>query len=103
MQFIAEAEIPTTHPSLPGHFPGYPIVPGVVLLDTVIETARRHLGGCRILSLPNAKFVAPLGPGVRFTIELASEAPGSLRFVVKTMERTIASGSLRYQSSGDRA
>ncbi len=50
------------HPSLAGHFPGRPIVPGVVLLDCVIaglETA----SGRRVVRIDQAKFLAALQPG----------------------------------------
>ena len=55
MQF----SIPADHPSLPGHFPGQPIVPGVVVLERVLEAvltsrvahgaehSRMDLGGLR--------------------------------------------------------
>ena len=55
--------IPADHPSLPGHFPGRPIVPGVVLLDCVIASAERWLQRpLSLRALPQAKFVAPLLP-----------------------------------------
>ena len=36
MSFEVDRTIPSDHPSLPGHFPDRPIVPGVVILDEVV-------------------------------------------------------------------
>ena len=45
---MAEAEflwtVPADHPAFPGHFPGRPIVSGVVLLDQAIRFAEILLG-----------------------------------------------------------
>ena len=53
--------IAPTHPSLPGHFPGDPIVPGVVLLDHVAACLER--AGFALVKLGAVKFLAPLRPG----------------------------------------
>ena len=50
-----------SHPALPGHFPGRPIVPGVLLLDHVIERLRAHTGRT-VTHLPRVKFSAALQP-----------------------------------------
>lgn len=50
------------HPSLPGHFPGRPVVPGVVLLDRVAAALERA-GGGRMVRIIAVKFLAPLLPG----------------------------------------
>jgi 3-hydroxyacyl-[acyl-carrier-protein] dehydratase len=36
MNFEGRRTISADHPSLPGHFPGTPIVPGVVILDEIL-------------------------------------------------------------------
>ena len=49
------------HPSLPGHFPGNPIVPGVLLLDGVMH-GLQHATGLRLSHLKQVKFISALLP-----------------------------------------
>lgn len=51
--------ISAQHPSLPGHFPGHPVVPGVVLLDRVAAALERAGAGC-FRRINAVKFMAPL-------------------------------------------
>lgn len=53
--------VPADHPSLPGHFPGNPIVPGVLLLDHVLH-ALRGLTGLDMSHLRQVKFSSALLP-----------------------------------------
>ena len=56
--------IPADHPCLPGHFPGHPLVPGVVVLEQVLlAAAAEHGQALSHLRLPQVKFLAPLCPG----------------------------------------
>lgn len=89
MQF----SIPADHPSLPGHFPGRPIVPGVVLLDRVLEAIESRHGPLGPLRLPQVKFVQPLLPGETACIDLDGVAP-RWRFRVTRGETLLASGEV---------
>lgn len=71
MQFA----IPHDHPSLPGHFPGRPVVPGVVVLDRVIEAIEARHGPLGAMRVPQVKFVQPLLPGEVADIAIESGAP----------------------------
>ncbi len=78
--------VPLDHPSLAGHFPGHPIVPGVVLLDAVLETIRgAHDRTLRLVSILSAKFLRAVEPGMRIDLQItfAEDAPGrwQARFV----------------------
>jgi 3-hydroxyacyl-[acyl-carrier-protein] dehydratase len=57
-----EFRIAHDHPSLAGHFPGRPIVPGVLLLDEVM-TAVQRAGGRDVVRVQQARFLAALLPG----------------------------------------
>ena len=80
------------HPSLPGHFPGRPVVPGVVLLDSVLEAAATLLGRePEVVELAQAKFVAPLLPGEDARIELTARE-AALDFRVTRAGALLAQG-----------
>ncbi len=90
--------IPADHPSLPGHFPGNPVVPGVVVLDRVIEAIEARTGGpLGALRLPQVKFLRPLLPAQEAHIELDGQAP-RWRFRVLHDTVLLASGDVM---SGD--
>ncbi|MBB6093384.1 3-hydroxymyristoyl/3-hydroxydecanoyl-(acyl carrier protein) dehydratase [Povalibacter uvarum] len=57
----AQLRIPAAHPAFAGHFPGNPIVPGVVLLDHVLQAIQAHRN-CRLLSIASVKFLQPVLP-----------------------------------------
>lgn len=89
----ATFRVASDHPSLPGHFPGNPVVPGVVILDEVIGAAERCLGApLHVVAMPAAKFVAPLLPERVARIELAQVGP-AWSFAVTDGGTTIARGS----------
>jgi 3-hydroxymyristoyl/3-hydroxydecanoyl-(acyl carrier protein) dehydratase len=80
------------HPALPGHFPGRPVVPGVVLLDRV-AAALELWRGARIAGLPQVKFLRPLLPGEEAELLLEDDGK-SIRFRIAHAQATIASGSI---------
>lgn len=90
--------IASSHPALPGHFPGRPLVPGVVLLDHVIETIRSDGAqgeGARARGFPSVKFVRAIGPDVDFEIVWEPAPAGAVqRFRCEDEQGLIVQGSL---------
>lgn len=94
MRFVIEPD----HPSLPGHFPGRPLVPGVVLLDRVVAAIEAAHGPLGPLRLPQVKFLQPLLPGEEAQVELvlrqAQDERAGWRFRVLRGETVLASGEV---------
>jgi len=87
--------VPAEHPVFAGHFPGTPIVPGVMLLDTVLhhiaEVTGINLQACDISTV---KFLSPAGPGEVLTIQHTLAASGAIQFDIVSGARKIAHGNI---------
>ncbi|NYZ61192.1 hypothetical protein [Luteimonas deserti] len=93
----AALRVPGTHPCLPGHFPGHPLVPGVVILDRVVAAIEAEHGPLGALRLPQTKFVQPLLPDeeAEIAFEPATATEGRRwRFRVERAGILLASGEL---------
>jgi len=90
--FHRDIRVAAGHPCLPGHFPGVPLVPGVLLLEQV-ALALREWRGQRLARVVEAKFVAPLLPEQDATIVL-TEAAGRVRFDIRRDGQLLARGSM---------
>ena len=81
------------HPALAGHFPGMPVVPGVMLLDEALHAIGQDMGadlsGCRISSV---KFLSPALPGQAIDVLHEVASTGAIRFTLMHGERKLASG-----------
>jgi 3-hydroxyacyl-[acyl-carrier-protein] dehydratase len=93
--------IAADHPALPGHFPGRPIVPGVVLLDCVVNTAERWLGRKLLVrAVRQAKFTSMLLPEEAAEMELQA-VDRELRFAITRGGQPIAQGALVLEINRD--
>ncbi len=88
--------IDARHPALAGHFPGSPVLPGVVLLDEMVRAVEQAQGGAAARwTVGAAKFLKPVQPGETLTLEYEPLPNGSIRFAVSSAGRAVAAGVLR--------
>src|SRR5690348_4337570 len=87
--FIAPLRIAAAHPALPGHFPGNPVVPGVVLLQRVAAALKQWRD--QPMARFDVKSLAPLLPEQDATIELREDA-ARVRFAIRRGEDVLAKG-----------
>lgn len=85
--------IPADHPALPGHFPGHPIVPGVVILARIVAELAAQTG-LAARGVKRMKFTRPLAPGEAFSIAFSAPQNQGVRFTVSVGEEPLASGQL---------
>ena len=87
--------VPPDHPAFAGHFPGTPILPGVMLLDNVLHAIAAATGiALDICEISSVKFLSPASPGDELVMRHSVSANGTIRFDIAAGNRKIASGSI---------
>jgi 3-hydroxymyristoyl/3-hydroxydecanoyl-(acyl carrier protein) dehydratase len=93
--------IPATLLYLQGHFPGFPVLPGVAQIDWAARLADRHLEtGIGAARKFRVKFSAVIPPGTDLTLALRRSKDGRrLTFEYRAGERVMSSGSFELDDS----
>jgi len=91
--------IAADHPSFAGHFPGFPVLPGAVLLDAALRAIESARGiDVTRWQISAAKFLDAVRPGDQLVLAHDAPAAGSIRFTIHAGSRKVASGTLSIAS-----
>ncbi len=83
---------------LAGHFDGFPVVPGVALLQWVVAASHALIGRSpEIAAIEALKFRQPLLPGSRFELEVVADDDGKrLRFRLWREDGEVSTGRILF-------
>jgi len=98
---VSHFVVPPEHPALAGHFPGRPVVPGVMLIEAALAAV--PLDAATLQSIPFAKFLQAVSPGERIElrIELSRGADAlRARFRGLRADAVVFEGSFAFAPGG---
>jgi 3-hydroxyacyl-[acyl-carrier-protein] dehydratase len=105
---VAEAQVPGQSPVFEGHFPGYPLVPGVLLTETMAQASGYLILGLMgfthmpfLMAVDKARFRTFVEPHTKLqiTAELVIEGSGyaATKARIVSGENTICDAELRFR------
>ncbi len=97
-------QIKKDHPCLAGHFPGNPIVPGVIILDEVASIILQQDSVFRITGFSSVKFLQPLHAEQDVTVKLGdkvftSSGRSKIKFLIYNKSELVAQGEIKLEKT----
>ena len=91
--------IAADHTCFAGHFPGYPILPGVVQVGWAVNCAAElHGFASGLEKLERVKFMRPIFPGMHITLHLSVDTGSKkVRYEYRDATTCYASGTLCFR------
>jgi 3-hydroxymyristoyl/3-hydroxydecanoyl-(acyl carrier protein) dehydratase len=86
------------HPSLKGHFPGNPVMPGVVLLEKVLMACKEWEPKRQTVGLQSVKFHRPVRPGDSVAIMLERKNKDKAHFRCIVEKQIVSTGIIIWQA-----
>ena len=87
-------QISADHPALPGHFPGNPLVPAVVILDSLLRQLAREQPQLRVSGVRKLKILRQLRGGEAFELQWEPSRRGGVRVSCRVGDELLAEGHL---------
>lgn len=72
-------------------------MPGVVILDEVISSLKKHILGFEFFSLSVVKFLSPLLPDIMVQLKVTKKSDDLLGFTCTAEGRLICSGQVHFR------
>jgi 3-hydroxyacyl-[acyl-carrier-protein] dehydratase len=95
----ADIRISATEPVFAGHYPGFPIFPGVCVIECVRRAGVAVLGGAvELAAIESCRFMGPAFDGDSLSADLTIKGL-QLTAVVQTARGTAAKIKLRYREA----
>lgn len=104
---VATAKVDPADPVFAGHFPGFPLLPGVYLVELVGQTVRAALHGSyrpELAAMDRCRFLSPVAAGDDLRIETALSRSGPVLHCtasISTDRGRAAELRLRYRPEED--
>ena len=94
----AVLKVPTDLVYFSGHFPGSPVLPGVVQIQFVLQLLQTHLGKPVLpVTLSHVKFTSPVSPGDTLNVRIILKESDTATWRIEAGRHAVSRGKLRYK------